>query len=574
MSSSPQFRAHGTLHDGTVVANYVISRCVGAGAMGEVYEAVHQTLDKRVAIKTLFNRGSEDLANRFVREGKAAARIRHPNVVDVFDAGVHDGIPYLIMEFLEGEDLAARLERVERLSPHETADLFLPLLAGLQAAHGAGVIHRDLKPDNIVLTEQPPHGEVPKVVDFGISKMGEGELQLTATNDLLGTPYYMSPEQVTNSRDVDARSVLFAVGVILYRCVSGRHPFVGESLYQVIHAITHETPAPPARDGELPPAFLHVVYRSLEKKPENRFQTPAEFARAMLPFASPRMQTLYGPEFDGPNPFADPHNLQSGYGYEQRSSRGSDASKGVFYSGVRRSPSQHPAAHRGRGALLLALGVAVGLAGAFWFGQRDAGSIDSDAPHIAQPAASATSATPPTPQAAPAQQANAPASTTASEDRSSPGQAHSATVPTIPSADSSAPGAGTVSASDLTPATAAQSAAPPSANADTDDPELNVDPSATRPTGRSNKRPADSRADRRPAGADPRRGGPTGTRANSGRRQTTATTARGLNTAAPTAPAGATGATATPVSGGTAAPPDEQIPKANTDPDYLLRDRN
>src|SRR5688500_6866466 len=187
------------LQPGTKFGRYSIVRRLGTGGMGAVYEGLHPTLKKRVAIKVLHRRyaDSELAVARFMREGEAASRIQHPNVVDVFDVGLETGMPYLVMEYLEGESLGALIDRIGRLEPQQTADVMLPVCAAVAAAHEAGVIHRDLKPENIFLAKARLGAAEPKVLDFGISKVtGEiGQLALTGTAAFLGSPYYVSPEQ-------------------------------------------------------------------------------------------------------------------------------------------------------------------------------------------------------------------------------------------------------------------------------------------------------------------------------------------------------------------------------------------
>src|SRR3954469_23061899 len=165
MGEHPSHKNH--LHAGTRLGSYAITRCIGEGGMGVVYEGVHESLGKRVAIKTLHGaRGpdSDELIERFVREGKAAARIRHPNVVDVFDVAVHDDTPYLVMEYLEGEDLAAKMEHEAPMAPNAIADLIIPIVSALAAAHEAGIIHRDLKPENVFITHGKGGSLEPKLV--------------------------------------------------------------------------------------------------------------------------------------------------------------------------------------------------------------------------------------------------------------------------------------------------------------------------------------------------------------------------------------------------------------------------
>jgi hypothetical protein len=294
----------------TRLGNYRIARCIGEGGMGTVYEGIHEGLGKRVAIKTLHAASGpqrQQLLERFVREGKAVAKIQHPNVVDVFDVSVHEGSPYLVMEFLEGQDLGARMEQEAPMAPQSIADLLIPVCSALAAAHEAGIIHRDLKPDNIFVTVSKGGILEPKLVDFGISKLADVEGHLTATNAMLGTPYYMSPEQAGSAKHVDHRSDIFSLGVIMYQCATHELPFKGDSLYQLLGAILHaEPPAPRSLVGGLPPEFEAVIARAMKKDPAERFQSATEIGAALLPFATTRIRLLYEPEFAHAQSIAQP----------------------------------------------------------------------------------------------------------------------------------------------------------------------------------------------------------------------------------------------------------------------------
>ena len=207
------------LTPGARFGRYELIRPIAAGGMGEVFEAQHVELKKRVAFKALHSSLAEDpdARERFLHEGKAACRIHHPNVVQIFDVGIEHDVPYLVMEYLEGENLTALLDREGPLSPKRIAHVMRPVIAAVATAHEEGVLHRDLKPDNIFLHEGK-HGFLePKLLDFGISKVVDGaEAVLTGGGTLIGTPMYMSPEQATRARPLDERSDQYSLGVILY----------------------------------------------------------------------------------------------------------------------------------------------------------------------------------------------------------------------------------------------------------------------------------------------------------------------------------------------------------------------
>jgi len=304
-----------TLNKGARIASYSIVRVIGRGGMGVVYEGVHEALGKRVAIKTLITVAgqSQDVQQRFVREGKAAARIRHPHVCDVFDVGVHEGVPYLVMEYLEGEDLGSHIENRPQMRTDEIADLIIPVASALAAAHEAGVIHRDLKPDNVFLVRGKSNALVPKLLDFGISKLDDAAaLNLTGTNAILGTPYYMSPEQAGSSRTVDHRSDVFSLGVILYQCATRELPFKGDSLFQLLGAILHTDPPSVRSISEsMPSAFEGVISRAMQKDPGRRYQSATQLGAALLPFASPRVRLQFESELGHGEAFATGDTISS-----------------------------------------------------------------------------------------------------------------------------------------------------------------------------------------------------------------------------------------------------------------------
>jgi serine/threonine-protein kinase len=292
-----------TLPAGTALGRYQIVRLLGRGGMGAVYEATHVDLKKRVAIKTLRPSvaAQPGAQARFLREGEAASRIQHRNVVDVTDVGTADGVTYLVMELLEGQDLADRLASVGSLAVPETMDVMLPVLAAIAVAHDEGVIHRDLKPENIFLARTRHSGLEPKVLDFGISKIsssGSGRtLALTGTGASMGTPYYMAPEQIRSAATVDARSDQYALGAIVYQCVTGRRAAEGESIYEVIRSVGDGAFKPPRElCPDLPAALEQAILRAMRLDPAQRFPTVRAFAHALMPFASTETRARLAPE--------------------------------------------------------------------------------------------------------------------------------------------------------------------------------------------------------------------------------------------------------------------------------------
>ncbi|HVJ93839.1 MAG TPA: serine/threonine-protein kinase, partial [Labilithrix sp.] len=285
---------------GKVFGRYRIVRVIGSGGMGTVYEARHTELDRRVAVKVLPRRFAENpvVLGRFMREGRAVARIEHPHVVVVSDVGMEDGTPYLVMEYLEGESLGALLARERRLEVSRAIDLLVPVVSAVSAAHAAGIVHRDLKPDNVLLVRTPHGVPHPKVLDFGISKM-ETEHGVTATGMLLGTPKYMSPEQALNSKDVSTPTDQWSLGVIIYECITGRPAFQSESLFELLQRIssTEYTPMT-ALAPDVPEALEHVVERAMARDPAARYPSMLDFGRALLPFASQETAARWTAAFD------------------------------------------------------------------------------------------------------------------------------------------------------------------------------------------------------------------------------------------------------------------------------------
>lgn len=279
----------------TIDDKYRIERVLGAGGMGVVALAHHIKLGQPVALKFLLPSASRQpqAVARFLREARAAAGIQSEHVARIMDVGaLSSGAPYLVMEFLRGHDLAELLKTRKRLGMAQTVDYLLQASEALAEAHALGIVHRDLKPANLFLAMRADGSPLVKVLDFGISKMtdtsGENaDPALTATATVLGSPQYMSPEQVRSTRDVDARTDVWAIGAILFECLTGQPPFQADSLGGLFAKILCDEPTPFQRlRPDVDPAFAAVIARCLEKSLERRFATMVDLALALAPFAS------------------------------------------------------------------------------------------------------------------------------------------------------------------------------------------------------------------------------------------------------------------------------------------------
>ena len=283
---------------GTVlVGKYKVERLLGQGGMGSVVVATHLQLEQRVAIKFMHatsTKRDEEAVGRFVREAKAAARIQSEHVARVSDVGtLENGSPYLVMEYLEGRDLEAELRWRTDRPIALVIDYAMQTCEGLAEAHAAGIVHRDLKPSNLFLAERADGSVRVKLLDFGISKLmtlqgDPSEPVMTSTQTLMGSPLYMSPEQLRSSRNVDHRSDIWSMGVILYEMLAGRPPFAAATMPEVCARIMAEPPASLCAANQAVPADLEAVaMRCLEKDPEQRFADVGELALALAPFGSP-----------------------------------------------------------------------------------------------------------------------------------------------------------------------------------------------------------------------------------------------------------------------------------------------
>ena len=272
---------------------YRVDRVLGAGGMGMVVAATHLHLDERVAIKFLLPEamGNPEAVARFGREARAAVKIRGEHVARVIDVGAfEDGAPYMVMEHLDGRDLSALITERGALSPADAVDAVLQACEALAEAHALGIVHRDLKPANLFLTRRPDGTPSVKVLDFGISKVTNASASdnaMTKTSAIMGSPLYMSPEQMTASRDVDARTDIWAIGVVLYELLAGRAPFRAETLPEICGLILTSVP-PAIRDfsPSTPELLQSAVLRCLEKDRSRRYQSVSELALAIAPFGS------------------------------------------------------------------------------------------------------------------------------------------------------------------------------------------------------------------------------------------------------------------------------------------------
>ena len=288
---------------GLRIGNYVVSARIGTGGNGAVYLAEHPGIGKKVAVKVLLPQHSQrpDLVARFFNEARAAASLSHPAFVDVFDFGtLPDGAAYLVMDFLDGESLGARIERVAPFEAEIVIELGRQLAAGMAAAHDKNIIHRDLKPENIFLTSDPelPFGERIRILDFGTAKLtepGRSDVR-TSTFAVMGTPSYMSPEQCRGAGQVDQRADIYSVGCVLYQMATGRPPIdligVGEIMAAHLYA---PVPEPTSINPAVPPALAAVIMRTLAKDPAARFATMKELGAALAAVELPQHQPTSAP---------------------------------------------------------------------------------------------------------------------------------------------------------------------------------------------------------------------------------------------------------------------------------------
>jgi hypothetical protein len=291
---------------GATIDRYEVVRTIASGGGGTVFEAIDGSLRRRVAVKVLH--GADPSAaqpkrrvERFLREIRIAAQIRHPHVVDVFDVGVSRGVPFLVMELVEGVTLERLVADEGPLSVARTVEIVLPLLSAVAALHDSAIVHRDLKPANVLMRAGPSLW--PKLADFGVASWeGDGDgPSLTHPGALIGTPEYLAPELIRESGPGTERSDLYSLGVLLYECVTGRKPFGGATMYERLDAaVNADLVAPSGRVASLPLGFDEVVLRAMHRDPILRFASARELAEALLPFAPHAVAARWAAEFVAP----------------------------------------------------------------------------------------------------------------------------------------------------------------------------------------------------------------------------------------------------------------------------------
>lgn len=297
-----------------LVGRYRLETMLGQGGMGTIWRAQHLVLNAPVAVKVIDRTviPDEETLSRFMREAQSAAALRSPHVVQILDYGIDGKVPFMAMELLEGENLAQRIKRVKRLTPTDTARILSHIGRAISRAHEAGIVHRDLKPENVFLVKNEDE-EIAKVLDFGVAKIERHALEegtRTRTGSILGTPFYMSPEQAQGNRTVDSRTDLWAMGVIAFECLTGKRPFYSDGLGDLVLAICVRDIPQPSSIASVPIGFDAWWNRAVARDPEKRFQTARELTDALrdalglepreisrdVPRASPEVEVTSAPD--------------------------------------------------------------------------------------------------------------------------------------------------------------------------------------------------------------------------------------------------------------------------------------
>ncbi|HEV8549093.1 MAG TPA: protein kinase [Polyangiaceae bacterium] len=297
-----------------LAGRYRLESRLGQGGMGAIWRAEHLVLQAPVAVKLIDREAvpDDDTLARFMREAKSAASLRSPHVVQIIDYGLDGPVPFMVMELLEGENLAQRLKRTRRLSRQETARVLTHVGRAVGRAHEAGIVHRDLKPENVFLVHNEDE-EIAKVLDFGVAKVEHAALgpegTRTRTGSILGTPYYMSPEQAQGNKAVDSRSDLWSLGVIAFECLTGKRPFFSDGLGDLVLTICVRDLPIPSDVAPVPLGFDAWFAKACARDPENRFQTARELTEALREALGLDAKEITG--FDAPELSVKSSNLSS-----------------------------------------------------------------------------------------------------------------------------------------------------------------------------------------------------------------------------------------------------------------------
>ena len=422
--------------DLVIADRFRLVRPLGEGGMGAVWLAHHIRLQVPCAVKFMRPEVAEhaSVRARFDREAVAAAQLRSPHVVQILDHGVWEGSPYIAMECLEGEDLDQRLRRRGKLSPEETLAVVAQVARALSKAHAAGLVHRDLKPPNIFLTKDDDR-EIVKVLDFGVAKVTSPDAKgATKTGSLVGTPFYMSPEQAQGTKSVDLRTDLWALGVVTYQCLTGALPFESDAFGNLVIKICIEPIPVPSQVAPVPPGFDAWFARAVQRDQALRFQTAKELADALADALGLRGAAIEGlgrPGMSGasdpPPPLVPPITPVN----MPVPARSLDA--GAVSAAA--SPGDRAPAERSRTLLTAGLAMAALLGGGAFFALRGGGTTSGEGV-LVTPARSAPPAPPaPPPASAPAPPASSPSPAPSATQAASAAPEHT----TAPTADAAAP---------------------------------------------------------------------------------------------------------------------------------------